>query len=82
MWGPHPPKSVVPDDPRTAGTLKRRASEAVGMSVAGLCQECEAATARYACDACGSAVCPDHYDDRTGLCRTCAGGGDSPQFRA
>jgi len=42
------------------------------VSVAGLCQICEGATARYACDACGAAACRDHYDETTGLCGTCA----------
>ncbi|MEZ3145079.1 zinc finger HIT domain-containing protein [Halobaculum sp. MBLA0143] len=43
------------------------------MNRAGLCQVCEASSARYACDACGAAVCDDHYEGTTGLCAECAG---------
>jgi len=42
------------------------------MSVRGLCQVCEAATAEHQCPRCGSLVCPTHYDEATGLCADCA----------
>ncbi|ERH12869.1 MAG: hypothetical protein J07HB67_01895 [halophilic archaeon J07HB67] len=51
------------------------------MSVTGLCQICEAATAREACTTCGAAVCRDHYDETTGVCGTCAGShGSGPRW--
>ena len=49
------------------------------MSVSGLCQVCQSAEARFSCERCGSLVCADHYDRRTGLCLECAqetGAGD------
>lgn len=42
------------------------------MSVQGLCQVCESATANHRCDRCGSLVCSTHYDADTGLCVDCA----------
>ncbi|AZH26869.1 zinc finger HIT domain-containing protein [Haloplanus aerogenes] len=44
------------------------------MSVTTLCQVCESATANYTCDACGAAVCAEHYDRAAGLCVSCAAG--------
>lgn len=45
------------------------------MSVQGLCQICENATAEHTCSQCGTAVCSDHYEEGLGLCVTCAQGG-------
>ncbi|GGL50556.1 hypothetical protein [Halocalculus aciditolerans] len=42
------------------------------MSVTGVCQLCESAQARFACDRCGRVVCADHYDRGSGLCTDCA----------
>ncbi|MEE6210142.1 hypothetical protein U3A55_08250 [Salarchaeum sp. III] len=42
------------------------------MSVTGVCQVCESADARQACDQCGRVVCREHYDRETGLCTECA----------
>ncbi|GAA0645514.1 hypothetical protein [Salarchaeum japonicum] len=42
------------------------------MSVTGVCQICESADARHACDQCGRVVCRDHYDRDTGFCTECA----------
>lgn len=42
------------------------------MSVTGICQICESAEARFACDRCGRVVCETHYDRETGLCTECA----------
>jgi len=42
------------------------------MSVTGLCQICEAAEARFACERCGAVVCADHYDADLGYCQRCA----------
>jgi hypothetical protein len=42
------------------------------MSVADVCQVCEAAPARHTCDQCGSLVCDDHYERSHGLCVQCA----------
>lgn len=47
------------------------------MSVAGLCQICEAARADHRCARCGSLVCEDHYDADHGVCVDC-GDGDTP----
>lgn len=47
------------------------------MSVSGLCQICEGREARYTCERCGRAVCPQHYDDAFGLCMDCAEGAGS-----
>ncbi|WP_254840747.1 hypothetical protein [Natronomonas marina] len=41
------------------------------MSVAGLCEICEAATVEDSCDRCGRLVCAKHYDTETGLCTDC-----------
>lgn len=41
------------------------------MSVAGLCEICEAATVFDSCDRCGRVVCKDHYDAETGYCTDC-----------
>jgi hypothetical protein len=53
------------------------------VSRTGLCQVCEAAAAQFGCDACGAAVCSDHYERTTGLCIQCAqtGDDDPPEFR-
>ena len=57
------------------------------MSVQGLCQVCESAPARFACERCGALVCTDHYDHELGMCTSCAatvdrrpgrGGGQNP----
>lgn len=42
------------------------------MSVTGLCQICESAEARFACDRCGAVVCDAHYDPQLGYCQECA----------
>ncbi|WP_187347728.1 hypothetical protein [Haloplanus rubicundus] len=42
------------------------------MSVTTLCQICESATAKHTCDACGAAVCAEHYDRGLGMCVSCA----------
>ncbi|ELZ49580.1 hypothetical protein C464_03861 [Halorubrum coriense DSM 10284] len=44
------------------------------MSLTGLCQICEAATAEHVCDRCGRAVCDDHWDEAAGACSGCAAG--------
>ena len=44
------------------------------MSLTGLCQVCEAATAGHACDRCGRAVCDDHWDEAARACSGCAAG--------
>ncbi|WP_152418364.1 zinc finger HIT domain-containing protein [Halorubrum aidingense] len=44
------------------------------MSVTGLCQICEAATARYTCGRCGRVVCGDHWNDAGGACTACLQG--------
>ncbi|WP_176697290.1 hypothetical protein [Halorubrum sp. SD626R] len=44
------------------------------MSVAGLCQVCEAAQARHGCPRCGRAVCDDHWNGPAGACAACLGG--------
>lgn len=41
------------------------------MSVSGLCQICESATAEHQCNRCGSLVCHDHFDASRGLCADC-----------
>jgi hypothetical protein len=41
------------------------------MSVAGLCEICEASTVTDSCDRCGRVVCGDHYDTETGYCTDC-----------
>lgn len=41
------------------------------MSVEGLCQLCEAATATHQCSRCASLVCSAHYDTETGMCTEC-----------
>ena len=45
------------------------------MSLSGLCQVCEHATAAYGCEQCGAAVCGAHYDRRSGRCVRCVRGG-------
>ena len=45
------------------------------MSLSGLCQVCERATAAYGCERCGAAVCVTHYDRERGFCTRCARGG-------
>ncbi|MFB6113114.1 MAG: hypothetical protein ABEJ58_03295 [Halodesulfurarchaeum sp.] len=42
------------------------------MSVAGLCQVCESAEARFSCTRCGQLVCEEHFDQELGLCLECA----------
>ncbi|WP_251327994.1 hypothetical protein [Haloplanus pelagicus] len=42
------------------------------MSMATVCQVCEAATAGHTCEGCGANVCTTHYDRETGLCVDCA----------
>lgn len=42
------------------------------MSVGGICQVCEAASADDRCDRCGTIVCADHHDERRGVCVECA----------
>ena len=42
------------------------------MSVSGLCEICEAKTAEYACDRCGTLACEDHFDPTRGYCAECA----------
>jgi hypothetical protein len=70
----------VTDDDELAHTLGstrvliRDATGAAGMSVAGLCQVCEAAQARHACPRCGRAVCDDHWDDAASACSVCVQG--------
>jgi hypothetical protein len=44
------------------------------MSVAELCQICEAAEARHTCEACGRQVCDDHFDREERVCVACARG--------
>lgn len=44
------------------------------MSVAGLCQICEAAMAEHSCRQCGRAVCDDHWNDGSGACMGCTQG--------
>jgi hypothetical protein len=44
------------------------------MSITGLCQVCEAATATRTCDRCGRAVCDDHWNETTRACADCAAG--------
>jgi len=46
------------------------------MSVAGLCQICEAGRADRQCPRCGSLVCDDHFDRARGVCADCSGGDD------
>jgi len=42
------------------------------MSVSGLCQVCENATADHQCGRCGTLVCERHFDAETRLCVDCA----------
>ena len=42
------------------------------MSVTGLCQLCENAPARHACQYCGRQVCRDHWSETVGACTACA----------
>lgn len=42
------------------------------MSVASLCDVCEAAQAVEQCQRCGAGVCRQHHDAETGYCATCA----------
>lgn len=42
------------------------------MSTTTLCQVCESAVARHACDQCGAAVCSEHFDREYGVCLRCA----------
>lgn len=42
------------------------------MGVTGVCQICESAEARHACERCGMLVCADHYDPELGFCADCA----------
>ncbi|MFC7325570.1 hypothetical protein ACFQMF_13390 [Halorubrum rutilum] len=44
------------------------------MSVAGLCQVCEAAQARHACPRCGRGVCDDHWNGTVSACAACTRG--------
>lgn len=50
------------------------------MSVASLCDVCEAAQAVEFCDRCGAGVCRKHADRETGYCTDCAAevGGGQP----
>ena len=41
------------------------------MSVAGRCEICGAGEVEDGCDRCGRLVCPDHFDEPTGLCTEC-----------
>ena len=41
------------------------------MSVAGLCEVCEASSVADSCDRCGRVVCAKHYDTETGYCTDC-----------
>ncbi len=41
------------------------------MSVAGICELCEADSVEDSCDRCGRLVCAHHYDEPTGLCTVC-----------
>lgn len=53
-----------------------------GMSVTGLCQICESATADDACHLCGRLVCEKHYAESDELCTVCASeGGGRPSNR-
>jgi len=50
------------------------------MSVGGLCQVCQSASAERQCDRCGTLVCSQHHDTGHGVCVECAaelGVGDS-----
>ncbi|SDM58567.1 hypothetical protein SAMN04487949_2166 [Halogranum gelatinilyticum] len=42
------------------------------MSVTGLCQVCESATATRGCRQCGTNVCEKHFDRTHGVCSRCA----------
>lgn len=42
------------------------------MSVTGLCQICESATAQSQCDRCGTIACQQHYHEEFGMCIECA----------
>jgi len=42
------------------------------MSVGGLCQVCQSASAEQRCDRCGTLVCGDHHDAERGVCVECA----------
>lgn len=42
------------------------------MSVAGLCEVCEAAPIDDGCDRCGRLLCDRHHDEQTGLCPSCS----------
>lgn len=42
------------------------------MSLSGLCQICESATAEHACSQCGTQVCEKHFDQTHGVCAQCA----------
>ncbi|MFB6193692.1 MAG: hypothetical protein ABEI75_01385 [Halobaculum sp.] len=48
------------------------------MSLTGLCQLCESATAEFRCELCGAPVCDDHYDRAVGACLQCARGTGDP----
>lgn len=43
------------------------------MSVSGLCEICEAASAEYGCDLCGRLVCEKHFSESNGICTACLG---------
>lgn len=42
------------------------------MSVGGLCQICQSASAETGCDRCGTLVCEDHLDEDLSVCVECA----------
>jgi len=48
------------------------------MSVTGLCQVCEDASATHTCPTCGRVVCLTHWDDAAGVCTECVGGRQWP----
>ncbi len=63
-----------------AARIEASAAPISDMSVGGLCQVCQSASAEDRCDRCGALVCPDHHDGERGVCVECAaeaGVGDS-----
>ena len=42
------------------------------MSVGGLCQVCQSASAEQRCDRCGAVVCAEHHESEFGVCVECA----------
>jgi hypothetical protein len=41
------------------------------VNVASNCEICGSSPVEDGCDRCGRLVCPDHFDERTGLCTAC-----------